>query len=235
MTAPTAVFDLDGTLVDTAPDLLAALDHVLAESGFDRPHRPRDMAIIGKGSKAMIAMALEPHGISPEDPRIEPMHRLFLEHYEANIAVHSRPYPGMAEALDRLDAAGVRLAVCTNKYEGLSRQLLDALGLTQRFATIVGSDTFGARKPDPTSMLGAIERAGGEPSRAVMVGDSRYDIEAARNAGIPVVAFDFGYSDTPVASLSPDRVLSHYDELWPAVAPFLRIAEENLGSRGSAA
>ncbi|ESR22887.1 HAD-IA family hydrolase [Lutibaculum baratangense] len=226
MPAATVVFDLDGTLVDTAPDLLATLDVVLEEAGFGRPHRPHDIGIIGRGSKAMIAQALEPHGVSPEDPRIEPMHLRFLQHYERNIAVGSAPYPGCLEALDRLASAGVTLAVCTNKLEGLSRRLLDALGLADRFAAIVGADTLGVRKPDAGHVLGTIARAGGDPARAVMVGDSRYDILGAQNAGVPVVAFDFGYTETPVEAFDPDRVISHYDELWDAVAPYLRLEEE---------
>lgn len=235
MTTPTAVFDLDGTLVDTAPDLLASLDFVMAEAGFERPHRPRDMAIIGRGSKAMITMALEPHGVGPEDPRIEPMHRMFLQHYERNIAVHSTPYPGVLDTLDRLAAADVRLAVCTNKLEGLARGLLDALDLTARFAAIVGGDTLGVQKPDPAHVLGAIERAGGDPGRAVMVGDSRYDILGAKAANVPVVALDFGYSDAPVESFEPDHVISHYHDLWQVAAPYLGLDQENTEGRGSAA
>lgn len=235
MTIATAVFDLDGTLVDTAPDLLATLDHVLTASGFPKPHEPADIGIIGRGSRAMIEQALEPHGVAPDDPRIDPMHRFFLAHYEANIAVRSRPYPGMTEALDRLAEAGVRLAVCTNKLEGLSRELLGALGLTGRFAAIVGADTLGVRKPDAGHVLGAIARAGGDPARAVMVGDSRFDIEGGRNAGVPVIAFDFGYSETPVHVFQPQRVISHYDDLWDAVAPYLGLREEKAGARGGAA
>lgn len=226
MPAPTVVFDLDGTLVHTAPDLFATLDVVLEEAGFGRPHRPHDIGIIGRGAKAMIMQALEPHGVAPDDPRIEPMYLSFLDHYERNIAVDSAPFPGTLAALDRLAAAGVTLAVCTNKLEGLSRRLLDALGLSDRFAAIVGADTLGVRKPDAGHVLGTIARAGGDPSRAVMVGDSRYDILGAQNAGVPVIAFDFGYTETPVEAFDPDRVISHYDELWDAVAPYLRLQEE---------
>ena len=141
----------------------------------------------------------------------------FIEYYAAHIADRSLPFPGLDAALDRLAAHGCRFAVCTNKLEGLSRLLLEALGLTSRFVAICGQDTFRIQKPDPGILRRTIDAAGGEMQRAVMVGDSGTDIATARNAGIPVVAVDFGYSETPIRELRPDRLISHYDELVPAV------------------
>ncbi|MEJ8572928.1 phosphoglycolate phosphatase [Microbaculum marinum] len=224
MPKPVAVFDLDGTLVDTAPDLFAALDVVLRENGYESVAPADEMGIIGHGSKAMIEYALTAQGVDIDPERIKPMHLRFLDYYEAHIADGSRPFPGVVEALDRLAGAGAALAVCTNKYEHLSRQLLDALGLSGRFAAIVGADTLGVRKPDPAHILGTIERAGGDLTRAVMVGDSRTDIDAAKAATVPVIAVDFGYTDTPVAQLSPDHVISQYEELYALAAPRLGLA-----------
>jgi phosphoglycolate phosphatase len=148
----------------------------------------------------------------------------FVEHYAAHIADRSRPFPGVEAALDALQGAGFRLAVCTNKLEWLSLRLLDMLALTSRFAAICGGDTFGSPKPDPTVLRGTIARAAGRTDRTVMVGDSVTDIATARAAAVPVIAVDFGYTETPVAALGPDRIVSTFAEL-PAVVGDL------LGSR----
>jgi phosphoglycolate phosphatase len=142
----------------------------------------------------------------------------FTEHYAAHIADRSRPYPHLEVTLDRLAAEGHRLAVCTNKLEWLSRRLLDMLNLTQRFAAICGQDTFGVMKPDPQVLRQTIRRAGGEVSAAIMIGDSGTDIRTARAANVPVIAVDFGYTDVPIATLKPDRVISSYDALPAAIA-----------------
>ena len=149
----------------------------------------------------------------------------FIEHYAAHIADHSRPFPGVEDALDELVGGGCRLAVCTNKLEWLSLKLLGALGLTDRFAAICGADTFGVQKPDAAILHGAVARAGGHSDRAIMVGDAITDIAVARAAGIAVIAVDFGYSETPVAELGPDRIVSSFDRL-PAVV-FALLAAKN--------
>ena len=141
----------------------------------------------------------------------------FVAHYAAHIADRSRPFPGLDAALDRLAARGCRFAVCTNKLEGLSRLLLEALGLTPRFAAICGQDTFGMQKPDPEILRRTSRRPAATLQRAVMVGDSGTDIATARAAGVPVVAVDFGYSETPIRDLGPDRLIGHFDELAAAV------------------
>ncbi|WP_436640358.1 phosphoglycolate phosphatase [Microbaculum sp. FT89] len=224
MPAPVAVFDLDGTLVDTAPDLLATLDVVLVAAGYEPLPEEKAFGTIGHGSKVMIEHALDLQNVEPTESLVKPMFEHFLAHYAENIVVGSRPFEGVTEALDRLAAEGAVLAVCTNKYEDLSVKLLDALGLSRRFAAIVGADTLGVRKPDPAHLLGTIERAGGDRARAVMVGDSRADIDAAKAAQVPVIAVDFGYTDTPVRQLGPDHVISHYTALYELAAPLLGLS-----------
>jgi phosphoglycolate phosphatase len=212
----TIVFDLDGTLVDTAPDLISTLNVILAREGL--PPVPYDDArpMIGGGARGMLERALAAEGRPDLKPELERMFRAFIEHYADHIADRSLPYPGLEATLDRLADKGHRLAVCTNKLEWLSVRLLDTLKLSRHFAAICGQDTFGVMKPDPEVLRRTILRAGGEPARAVMVGDSGTDIRTARAAKIPVVAVDFGYSEAPIETLLPDRLISSYTEL-PAV------------------
>jgi len=213
----TIVFDLDGTLIDTAPDLIATLNHILAQHGL--PEIPYDTArpLIGGGAKSMIerALALEGRGSSTAD--VDRLYTAFVAHYAEHIADRSRPFPQLEAALDRLAEAGHRLAVCTNKLEWLSKRLLDTLQLAQRFAVICGQDTFGIQKPDPEIFRQTVIRAGGEPVRAVMVGDSLTDIRTARAANVPVIAVDFGYTDVPIATLRPDRIISSFAQLPAAI------------------
>jgi phosphoglycolate phosphatase len=145
----------------------------------------------------------------------------FIEHYAAHIAERSRPFPQLEAALDRLAAEGYRLADCTNKLEWLAVRLLNALGLAPRFAAICGQDTFGVQKPDPEMLRRTVTRAGGDPQRAVMIGDSRTDIVTAKAAGLPVIAVDFGYTDAPVITWAPDRIISSFEDLADAVAPLI--------------
>jgi phosphoglycolate phosphatase len=220
----TAVFDLDGTLVETAPDLVEALSATLATEGV--PPLPYEQArrMIGAGARALVQRGLNAadHSVSPE--RLDQLHAFFLDHYSGHIAEKSHPYPGCVEAIDRLAASGARLAVCTNKLEGLAIQLLEALSLADRFQAIVGGDTYGIGKPDPSSLLGAIERVGGDPLRTVMVGDSSTDVGAARAAGVPVIVATFGYTVTPAAELGGDVLIDRFDELDAAIARVLQAA-----------
>ncbi len=184
---------------------------------------PYDAArkMIGTGARSMIVRGLAAEGIELATAEIDAMVQDFIGEYAAHIADRSRPFPGLDPVLDELAAAGCRFAVCTNKLEWLSVKLLDALALSARFVAICGADTFGVQKPNPELLHRTIEQAGGRAAATVMVGDSISDIAAARAAGIPVVAVDFGYTERPVRELGPDRVISHYRQLPDAVRELL--------------
>ena len=222
MTAPLLVLDLDGTLVDTAADLIATLNLILAGEGLRPMTRDDAGSLLGAGARAMIERGFRLNGATLDVATLDRLFAAYIPLYEARIAEESRPFPGAVEALDRFAAAGWRLAICTNKLEGLSRRLLDELDLSPRFAAICGGDTFPVRKPDAGHLLGTIARAGGTRETAVMVGDSATDVNAAKNARVPVVGVTFGYTDAPVASFGPDAVIDRFDELWNAVASLPR-------------
>lgn len=214
---PTAVFDLDGTLVDTAPDLWASLNHCLEAAGLPattlelvRPHA-------GHGARPMLQHAYARAGRPLETVETDEQLARFLAYYEAHIADASLPFPGVVAAMDRLDEAGYRLAVCTNKTEHLSRLLLATLGIADRFAAICGADTFPRRKPDPTHLLGTIERAGGSGDRAIMIGDTATDTDAAVAARVPSILVDFGYAPDERARRTADTVIETYDDLDAAL------------------
>jgi phosphoglycolate phosphatase len=220
-TSPTIVFDLDGTLVDTAPDLIGALNHVLAAEGL--PPLPLDRArnLIGAGARKLIERGLEAEGRVADGPELTRLTKDFIDHYAAHIADESQPFEGLSTALDALEARGCRFAVCTNKLEWLSRLLLDKLDLSRRFAAICGADTFGVAKPDPAILRQTIALAGGEPRSSLMVGDSGPDVGAARRASIPVIGVTFGYTEVPVAELKPDRLITHMRDLPEAALSLL--------------
>jgi phosphoglycolate phosphatase len=221
MPAATIVFDLDGTLVDTAPDLIATLNVVFAREGFAAIPADAARTMIGGGARHMIVQGLRRQGRAVAPADLDRLYCDFIAYYAAHIADHSRPFSGLEASLDQLAAAGARLAVCTNKLERLSVLLLDHLGLARRFAAICGQDTFGMQKPDPEMLRRTIARAGGQLDRAVMIGDSAPDVAVARAAGVPAIAVDFGYSDVPVEELKPDRIISHFEALPAAVSALL--------------
>jgi phosphoglycolate phosphatase len=215
----TIVFDLDGTLVDTASDLTNALNDVLTRRGH-LPVEPATIrAAIGHGARVMIEEALR---MARTGGDVDRMLAEFIVHYEANIAAESRPFPGAVAALERLSAAGATLAVCTNKRERLTRKLLQALEMEGYFRAIAGRDTFGVSKPDPGHLTGVIASAGGSPSRAVMVGDSDVDIRAAQAASVPSILVSFGYAPPPPQGPLPDAVIDHFDELEGSALSLLR-------------
>lgn len=214
---PIAVFDLDGTLADTAGDLVTTLNVILRQEGLSPLPLAQARDMIGAGARALIARGFEAAGKELAPGHLDELFQRFMVHYGENICVETRLFPGVEAALDRLEAAGFILAVCTNKVEEHSVKLLDVLGVGHRFAANCGRDTFPYFKPDPRHLTLTIERAGGDPARAVMVGDSRTDIVTAQNAGIPVVAVPFGYTDVPVQKLGPDTVVDHFDDLFAAV------------------
>jgi phosphoglycolate phosphatase len=222
MTAPTIVFDLDGTLVDTAPDLIDTLNVILAQHAVAPVGYDDARAMIGAGVKPLLQRALASKGRELLAAEIDSLYGEYLQLYAAHIADRSRPFPGVERALDELSARGYGLAVCTNKLEWLSVRLLEKIGLASRFAAICGQDTFPMRKPDPEMLRLTIRKAGGDPASAVMVGDSITDVSTARAAGIPVVVVDFGYTEIPPAKLGGDRLISHFDALGGAVQELLR-------------
>jgi phosphoglycolate phosphatase len=211
------IFDLDGTLIDTAPDLIDTLNVILTREGLEAISFEEARMDIGAGAKRLLERGLAKHGHSVSPDRLDNLYSDYLEYYADHIAERSRPFPGLERALDTLAAEGSTFAVCTNKLEWLSVRLLDQLNLTQRFAAIVGQDTIRIAKPDPAVLHHTIAAAGADVSRAIMVGDSKTDIDTARAAGVPVIAVDFGYTDTPIGELGPDVVISHFDALPLAV------------------
>lgn len=234
MPAPLLVFDLDGTLVDSAPDLLTTLESVLDVHGFRLEADDTGLRDgIGHGARHLIEYSLHRQQIALEAGRLDRIHADFLRHYEENIAVHTRPYPGLPEALDCFAAEGWSFAVCTNKLEGLSVRLLTELGLAGRFAAICGGDTFPTRKPDPGHLLETIAKAGGTPGNSAMVGDSRTDLDTARAARIAFIGVSFGYTPVPMADLQPDLLVDSFDGLTPDVAARLleRIAGRFVPAR----
>src|SRR5258706_9691580 len=209
MTSPrTVVFDLDGTLVDTAPDLINAPNFVLDREGLPPVplHSARNM--IGAGARRLIERGLELEGRSVGLEDITRLTSDFIDYYAAHIADVSRPFEGLEGALDDLSARGYCFAVCTNKLEWLSKLLLDRLGLSSRFSAICGADTFGVSKPEPAILRQTIARAGVEASSAIMVGDGGPDIGVARRAGLPVIGVRFGDTDVPIAEFKPDRLIA---------------------------
>jgi phosphoglycolate phosphatase len=217
LSGATIAFDLDGTLVETAPDLIGALNIVLGERGL--PHLPVEAArvLVGRGARALLERGFAAAGEPLAENEVGGLVARFIEVYRGRIASESRPFPNLIQALHDLTAAGAKLVVCTNKRTDLSVALLDALEMTSLFAAVVGADGAPAAKPDPRHYIAAIEAAGGDPARSLMVGDSINDVAAAHAAGAPVVVVSFGYTDVPAAQLGAEAVIDDFSEL-PAVA-----------------
>ena len=205
-------FDLDGTLLDTSGDLAAAVNYAIATDG--RPPFPVDAIrpFVGKGAKVMLERALTASG-GYDDALLARMLPTLLDYYEQNLAIHSVPYPGLMNAMEALDKAGAKLAICTNKAERFTIPLLHQIGLSERFVSVIGGDTLGVAKPDPAPIHEMIARAGG--GRTIFLGDTINDIAGARNAGVPSIAVSFGFLDGPVEQLEADAVIDHFDELMP--------------------
>jgi phosphoglycolate phosphatase len=222
MATRTIVFDLDGTLVDTAPDLIGSLNVLFERERLAPITLNEGRGMIGGGVRRLIERGLATQGRTFTAAEVDVLFAGYLAHYAEHIADNSRPFPGVETALDVLATRGSRFAVCTNKLAWLSVRLLDRLGLSERFVAICGRDTFGIEKPDPEILRRTILAAGGDLADSIMVGDSGTDIATARAAGVPVVAVDFGYTEVPVAQLDPDRVISHFDALPAAVGALMR-------------
>ncbi|HSU98702.1 MAG TPA: HAD-IA family hydrolase [Roseiarcus sp.] len=225
MPAPTIVYDLDGTLADTAEDLVGTLNWLLGREGLAPLKVETAGSLLGAGARALIKRGFAASGRSLEPDKLEALFADYLSYYGAHIMERSRLYPGVDRALGAFERAGWRQAVCTNKTENLAKLLIAKLGIADRFAFICGQDTFGVSKPDARPLLRTIAASGGVSERAVMVGDSGTDVGCARAAHVPVIAVDFGYADVPVQELGPDRVISHFDELMEACDALLAVAD----------
>ncbi len=221
MAAPLIVLDLDGTLVDTASDLVATLNFVFARVGIPPVEYADARNMVGGGARMMIERGLAAEGQTIKPDALDDLVREFIAHYAAHIADSSRPFPGVEAGLDELSARGCSLAVCTNKLEWLARRLLDALGLTRRFVALCGGDTFRLQKPDPELLRRTIGLAGEGHKSAIMVGDSISDIAMAKAAKFPVIAVSYGYTEIPVSELAPDRIAGSFADVPPAVFELL--------------
>jgi phosphoglycolate phosphatase len=210
-------FDLDGTLLDTSGDLTHATNHALALAGRAPLTHEQVKPMIGLGAKHMLERGLEATGGIPADD-FKPLYRALLKHYEAQIAVETRPYPGLLDVLAQFDARGVKYGIVTNKFESLAVRLLGELDLLDRMAFVIGGDTLGKEnsKPSAAPIHEMIARAGG--GRAAYIGDTIHDVMAARNAGIPSIAVSFGFSLCPAHELGADAVIDHYDLLIGALS-----------------
>jgi len=222
-------FDLDGTLVDTAPDLIGTLNLLLKEEGL--PALPLDDArpFIGRGARWMIERGFDAAGQHLHPTRLQTLFERFIAHYQDHIADESRPFPGCVAALDALKARGAKLCVCTNKLTGLSEQLLAAVGIADRFEAVIGADSAPAIKPDPRHLQAAVDAVGGDMGRAILVGDAATDAGAAKAAKAGLILVSFGYTEIPAADLDPDILIHSFDELPEACVRLLGACGDRSG------
>lgn len=220
----TVAFDLDGTLVDSAPDLIGTLNRMLVE--HDLPQVPLSAArhLVGHGAGALLRHGFAEAGATWDEARSPELFDRFIADYLDHIADESRAFDGVVEALDRLTARGAILCVATNKRTDLSVALIEALGLTRHFAFVAGPDAVSAKKPDGAHIREAVQKAGGDPDRAIMVGDSATDTGAARKAGTPCIVVSFGYTEIAPADLGGDVVIESYAALNEAVSALASVS-----------
>lgn len=209
----TLVFDLDGTLVDTAPDLHNALNACLKDAGREEVSLDQVHHMVGQGARVMLERGLKATGGLPGEDEFERLVNVFFDFYSNNIANHSQPYEGVLKVLDHCKAEQATMAVCTNKPEGMARQLLEELDMLSYFSAVLGGDSLDVKKPHADHINKTIAAAGGSKNKAIMIGDSVADIKAAANSEIPCIAVSFGYTDIPVAKLNPTAIIDHFDEL----------------------
>jgi phosphoglycolate phosphatase len=215
-------FDLDGTLVDTAPDIIGALNLVLREEGIKPYHLDEARPLIGRGALELLrrGFALAGHPLTPGQE--QPLLDRLLKHYETHIDAFSKPFEGVVEAMDALSAAGAKLAVCTNKHTYLSVELIKRLGWSERFGSNRGSDSVPAKKPDAGHLQACVDDIGGDIKKTILVGDSETDFMTARNAGVPSILVSFGYSERPIQELDCDVLIDHYDALVDAIKTVIK-------------
>jgi phosphoglycolate phosphatase len=217
MTQKAVIFDLDGTLIDTAPDLWRATNHCLSLRGRSDVTLEEVRAFVGHGARKLIARGLAATGDPLGDQDIETLYGAFVAYYGDNIAVDSAPFPGCLALLERLKAEGIGLGICTNKLEGLSRKLIDTLGMSAYFDAIIGPDTIGIGKPDPAPYREALRRMGHRDGPSLLVGDSETDVLTARAAGVPIIGVTFGYTARPVETYGPDALVSDLGQAYEAI------------------
>jgi phosphoglycolate phosphatase len=215
------IFDLDGTLVDTAPDLIQATNHVLNSIGRRSVSYEEFRGFVGHGSRSLIERGCTATGAAVDEETLKRLNRDFLDYYGENVSDHSKIFEGVQALLNDAHSRGIKMGVCTNKVEGLSHKLLGELDLAKWFGAVVGGDTLPIMKPDPAPYREVAKRLGVDTSRTIMFGDSETDIRTAQNTGVPVIAVTFGYTAQPVQSFDPTHVINHYDEAWPIVLKYL--------------
>jgi phosphoglycolate phosphatase len=214
------IFDLDGTLVDTAPDLTAATNHALSLIGRRPISQSEAQNFVGHGSRALIKLGCEATGGIVDEVTLKRLNLALLEYYSDNIARHSVVFPGLLDILHKAREAGLRLGVCTNKVENLSHKLLAALKIDDLFGAVVGGNTLPIMKPDPAPYLEVASRLGVNAANSIMIGDSETDIRTAQNTGVPVIAVTFGYTPQHVSTYNPTYVIDHYDQAWPIISKY---------------
>ena len=217
MTRKAVIFDLDGTLVDTAPDLWRATNHCLSLRGRRDVTLGEVRAFVGHGARKLIARGLAATGEPLGDQDIEALYEEFVAYYSDHIAMGSVPFPGCLALLDRLKAEGIGLGICTNKLEGLSTRLIDALGMRAYFDAIIGPDTIGIAKPDPAPYRETLRRMARQGASSLLVGDSETDVLTARAAGVPIIGVTFGYTPRPIEEFNPDALISHFDDAYDPI------------------
>jgi phosphoglycolate phosphatase len=206
---PTAiVWDLDGTLVDSAPDLASALNTVLDKRGFFTLSNNEVRAMIGNGVPKLVERGFNAVGVRPDEAQLDELVAMFVEEYKACATDNTRPYPGVVEALQEIQSINIPMGVCTNKPETFTRQILEGLDLATYFSNVVGGDTTSTRKPDPQPVLACLRGLVAEPSSSLMIGDSVHDVHAARAAGVIVGVVPWGYRSAPVEELGADFVIN---------------------------
>lgn len=216
----TVIFDLDGTLADTGADLIAAANACFRGMGHgDVLDAAEDRATAFRGGRAMLRLGFERLGAGLG--AVDAQYPVLLEHYGANIDTHTRLFPGVESAIAKLRAAGYAVGICTNKPEALAETLMRRLGARHWFASLIGADTLPVRKPDPAPFVEAVRRAGGDPRRALLVGDTETDRQTARAAGVPSVMVTFGPDGDAVKALGPEALLDHFDDLPGVVRALL--------------
>ncbi len=215
------LFDLDGTLVDSAPDLTGALNHTMAHLNLPPVDEESVRQMVGFGARRLIEQGLEAAGVELNHGQFEAAFRVFLDYYGDHLVDHTRPFPGTEDLLRHLKEQGAVMAICTNKPQSLSEEVLRLLELDHYFDAVIGADAVSNRKPHADHIHATLKAIGGNVDQAIMVGDSATDIDAARNAGIPSVVVSFGYTTTPAAELGANHMIDHMSELPAAIAAVL--------------